>query len=115
LRIFIDSPLLIYLNASRSSELRTKYENFYLSLLSDLRVERSYRGIERLVQLVIQAMLDLGLMFISALKGKRPKAYSEIGYILQDLDVLEERETKKAIALLRQAVERLSVSKGGEA
>ena len=60
-------------------------------------------------------MLDLGLMVISALKGRIPKAYSEIGYILQDLDILEERETRKAIALLRQAVERLSVSKGGEA
>ena len=37
MRIFIDSPLLIYLNASRSPELRTKYENFYLSLLSEHR------------------------------------------------------------------------------
>ena len=85
------------------------------NIVDELRVERSYRGIERLVQLIIQAMLDLGLMIISALKGKRPKAYSEIGYILQDLDILEKRETKKAIALLRQAVEMLSVSKGGEA
>jgi len=72
-------------------------------LVDELRVERSYRGIERLMQLVIQAMLDLGLMVISALKGKRPKAYSEIGYILQDLDVLEEREAKllKSLAGLR--------------
>ena len=37
MRIFINSPLLIYLNASRSPELRTKYENFYLSLLSEHR------------------------------------------------------------------------------
>jgi len=96
LRIFIDSPLLIYLNASRSPELRTKYESFYLSLLSE---HRTY----------------LDVMVISALKGRISKAYSEIGYILQDLDILEERETKEAIALLRQAVERLSVFKGGEA
>ena len=60
-------------------------------------------------------MLDLGLMVISALKCRIPKAYSEIGYILQDLDILEERETKETIALLRQVVERLSVSRGGEA
>ena len=32
----------------------------------ELRFESSYRGIERLVQLVIQALLDLGLMTLSA-------------------------------------------------
>jgi uncharacterized protein YutE (UPF0331/DUF86 family) len=41
-----------------------------------LKMRGSYRGIERLVQLIIQALLDLGVMIISALGGKIPKAYS---------------------------------------
>ena len=71
------------------------------NIVDELRVERSYRSIERLVQLVIQAMLDLGLMVISALKGRIPKAYSEIGYILQDLDILEKHETKEGHSLIK--------------
>jgi len=35
LRVFIDSNLLIYLNALKSPELRARYESFYLDLLSD--------------------------------------------------------------------------------
>jgi uncharacterized protein YutE (UPF0331/DUF86 family) len=31
-------------------------------LLGELETEKSYRGIERLVQLIVQALLDLGLM-----------------------------------------------------
>jgi len=31
-------------------------------LLGELETEKSYRGIERLVQLITQALLDLGLM-----------------------------------------------------
>ena len=49
MRIFIDSPLLIYLNASRSPELRAKYENFYLSLLSE---HRAYLGVLVLDELI---------------------------------------------------------------
>ena len=57
-------------------------------LLSELSTETSYRGIERLVQLVIQALLDLGLMVISAFKARRPNRYSEVGYILRDLGLI---------------------------
>lgn len=35
-------------------------------LVKELEKERSYRGTERLVQLVIQALLDLALMVIAA-------------------------------------------------
>ena len=35
MRVFIDSNLLIYLNAMKSPELRASYESFYLDLLSD--------------------------------------------------------------------------------
>jgi uncharacterized protein YutE (UPF0331/DUF86 family) len=48
-------------------------------LVEKMETENSYRGLERLIQLTIQALLDLGLMVISALGRQRPKAYSEIG------------------------------------
>jgi len=72
-------------------------------LVKELKVERSYRGIERLVQLIIQALLDLGLMIISALKYREPKTYSEIGYILYDLGVPREHDAEllKSMAGLR--------------
>ena len=38
MKIFIDSNLLIYLNAIRSVEARAIYENFYLNLLSENKV-----------------------------------------------------------------------------
>ena len=38
MRVFIDSNLLIYLNAMKSPELRAIYENFYLNLLSENKV-----------------------------------------------------------------------------
>ncbi|MCD6114454.1 MAG: DUF86 domain-containing protein [Thermoprotei archaeon] len=63
-------------------------------LLRELSVETSYRGIERLVQLVIQALLDMGLMAISALGAREPKAYSEIGYILYELGIIGERDAE---------------------
>jgi uncharacterized protein YutE (UPF0331/DUF86 family) len=42
-------------------------------LVKELDKERSYRGTERLVQLIIQALLDLGLMVITALGGRAPR------------------------------------------
>ena len=35
MRIFVDSSLLIYLNAVRAAEARATYENFYLDLLAE--------------------------------------------------------------------------------
>ncbi len=72
-------------------------------LVNELRVETSYRGVERLVQVIIQALLDLGLMAISALRGRRPSRYSEIGFVLYELGVLnrEQAEMLRAMAGLR--------------
>jgi len=72
-------------------------------LVEELRAESSYRGIERLVQLTIQALLDLGLMAISALKGRKPGRYSEIGAVLHELGVLDSvhADLLKAMAGLR--------------
>jgi len=72
-------------------------------LVRELGVEKSYRGIERLVQLILQALLDLGAMVISALGGPRPKSYSEIGPILKEMAVIGEEEAKllKSMAGLR--------------
>jgi len=69
-------------------------------LVRELESERSYRGTERLVQLAIQALLDLGLMVISALGGRTPKGYSEVGDLLLDLGALGESDSK----LLRSMV-----------
>jgi len=69
-------------------------------LVRELEAERSYGGTERLVQLAIQALLDLGLMVTSALGGRRPKGYSEVGDLLVDLGALGESDSK----LLRSMV-----------
>ena len=72
-------------------------------LLGELEYERSYRGVERLVQLVIQGVLDLGLMIIVALSARRPRGYSEVGFVLRDLGVLCEDDASllKSMAGLR--------------
>jgi uncharacterized protein YutE (UPF0331/DUF86 family)/predicted nucleotidyltransferase len=63
-------------------------------LVRELEKEKSHRGTERLVQLIIQALLDLGLMIITVLGGRRPKEYSEVGELLSDLGVLDEKDAK---------------------
>lgn len=65
-----------------------------MELVKELGKERSYRGIERLVQLIIQALLDLGLMATAALGGRTPKGYSEVGELLSDLGALGEGDAK---------------------
>lgn len=66
--------------------------NLIVELVGELEQEKGYRGVERLVQLVIQALLDLGPMVIAALNGKPPGAYSEVGEALQNLNVLMEKD-----------------------
>jgi hypothetical protein len=75
-------------------------------LLGELETEKSYRGIERLVQLVIQALLDLGLMVIAALGWRRPRAYSEVGYILWEQGILnrQDAEMLRSMAGLRNVL-----------
>ena len=63
-------------------------------LLGELETEKSYRGIERLVQLIIQALLDLGLMVVAALGLRRPRAYSEVGYILWEQGILSRHDAE---------------------
>jgi uncharacterized protein YutE (UPF0331/DUF86 family)/predicted nucleotidyltransferase len=69
----------------------------------ELEFEKSYRGVERLVQLTIQALLDLGSMIIAVLNAPRPRSYSEIAHILRDLGVLGEEDANllRALAGLR--------------
>jgi uncharacterized protein YutE (UPF0331/DUF86 family)/predicted nucleotidyltransferase len=80
--------------------------NLVRELVGELEVEKSYRGIERLVQLVIQALLDLGLMIIVALGWRRPRAYSEIGYILREYGVVSDGDADllKSMAGLRNVL-----------
>jgi len=75
-------------------------------LLGELETEKSYRGIERLVQLIAQALLDLGLMVIAALGWRRPRAYSEVGYILWEQGILsrQDAETLRSLAGLRNVL-----------
>jgi len=63
-------------------------------LTKELEKETSYRGVERLVQLIIQALLDLGLMTIAITGNRRPKAYSEIGPLLHDTGILSQEDAK---------------------
>ena len=49
MKVFIDSPLLIYLNTLKSPELRTAYENFYLDLLSNHRAYSDVLVLDELI------------------------------------------------------------------
>ncbi len=71
--------------------------------VEELRGEVSYRGIERLVQVIIQALLDLGLMTIAALRGRKPRGYSEVGFVLEELGIInhEQAELLTGVAGLR--------------
>jgi uncharacterized protein YutE (UPF0331/DUF86 family)/predicted nucleotidyltransferase len=77
--------------------------NQLTELVKELESEKSYRGTERLVQLIIQALLDLGVMAVSAAGGRTPKGYSEIGTLLADLGLLNEKDAKvlKSMAGMR--------------
>jgi len=72
-------------------------------LVKELKEEKSYRGVERLVQLIIQALLDLGIMVTTAVGGRTPKTYSEVGELLADLNLLNEEDAKllKSMAGMR--------------
>ncbi len=71
-----------------------KQANQIVELAHELNSEKSYRGTERLAQLTIQALLDLGVMVISALGVRTPKGYSEIGTLLAELGLLSEKDAK---------------------
>jgi uncharacterized protein YutE (UPF0331/DUF86 family) len=71
--------------------------------VEELRGETNYRGIERRVQLVIQALLDFGLMAIAAFGGRMAKRYSKVGELLLKLKALGESDAKllKSMAGMR--------------
>ncbi len=69
-----------------------KQVDLVLSFLNELESEESYRGVERLTQLVLQSLLDLGLMFISALGGEPPRTYRDVGRRLKDLNLISGEE-----------------------
>jgi uncharacterized protein YutE (UPF0331/DUF86 family)/predicted nucleotidyltransferase len=74
-------------------------------LTEELRVESSYRGLERLVQLTIQALLDLGLMVLSAI-GLSPTGYRDVANSLGKLNLLapKDAELMRAMAGLRNVL-----------
>jgi len=76
--------------------------NVIRELSEELKHESSYRGVERLVQLTIQALLDLGLMVLSAI-GTSPSGYGDTATSLGRHDLLpnEDAELMKAMAGLR--------------
>ena len=73
------------------------------SYAAELGVERSYRGVERLEQLIIQALLDLGAMALSALGAPPARSYGQVGDALYRRGVLskEDAAVMKAMAGLR--------------
>lgn len=76
--------------------------NTIRELVEELRCERSYRGIERLVQLTLQALLDLGIMVLSAM-GSSPSGYRDVANLLGRHGLLEnnDAELMRAMAGLR--------------
>ncbi len=71
--------------------------------VAELKSERSYRGVERLEQLIIQALLDLGAMALSALGAPKAQSYGQLGEALRNHGVLtsEDAATLRALAGLR--------------
>ena len=83
-----------------------KHVDLILDYLEELRSEKSYRGIERLLQLILQSFLDLCLMFISALNLRSPRTYSDIGNVLKESGIIndEKRQLVKSIAGMRNVL-----------
>ena len=74
-------------------------------LSEELTGESSYRGVERLVQLTIQALVDLGMMVLSAM-GTSPTGYRDVAKSLGRLDLLtpKDAELLRAMAGLRNVL-----------
>lgn len=79
--------------------------NVISELGEELRHEDNYRGMERLVQLTIHALLDLGLMVLSAI-GTSPSGYRDVANSLGRHGILkdEDVELMKAMAGLRNVL-----------
>ncbi|OYT39715.1 MAG: hypothetical protein B6U89_03715 [Desulfurococcales archaeon ex4484_58] len=80
-----------------------KQRELIVELVEELKHEISYRGIERLIQITIQALLDLGLMAIRAVGWSTPSKYKEIADVLRDKNILSEEKAGilRALAGLR--------------
>ncbi len=80
-----------------------KQRGLIAELVEELRHEESYRGVERLIQIIIQALLDLGLMAIKSADWPTPGRYKEIADILREKNVLskEKADVLKALVGLR--------------
>jgi len=74
-------------------------------LSRELKGESSYRGLERLVQITIQALLDLGLMVLSAM-GVSPTGYRDVAISLSKLGLIAsmDAELMSAMAGLRNVL-----------
>jgi len=85
--------------------LKHQQANVISELGEELRHEDNYRGMERLVQLTIQALLDLGLMVLSAI-GTSPSGYRDVANSLGRHGILkdEDVELMKAMAGLRNVL-----------
>lgn len=49
MKVFIDAPLLIYLNTIESREVRSTYENFYLNILTNYRAYTDVLVLDELI------------------------------------------------------------------
>lgn len=79
--------------------------NVVRELTTELKGERSYRGVERLVQLAIQTLMDLGLMVLSAM-GVSAAGYRDVAASLNKLGLLasDDAELMRAMAGLRNVL-----------
>jgi len=76
--------------------------NMVKELSIELKNENSYRGMERLIQLTLQSLLDLGLMVLSAI-GMSPTGYRDVAISLGRLSLItpEDADLMRAMAGLR--------------
>lgn len=68
----------------------------------ELENEENHRGIERLIHLTLQALLDMGLMVLSAI-GISPAGYRDVATSLAKLGLIAQKDAElmRAIAGLR--------------
>jgi len=93
---------------SKSMEILKRLDqqaNIISELSEELRHESNYRGMERLVQLTIQALLDLGIMMLSAM-GMAPSGYRDVANSLGRRGLLKDKDAElmKAMAGLRNVL-----------
>jgi uncharacterized protein YutE (UPF0331/DUF86 family)/predicted nucleotidyltransferase len=102
--------LIVWLAYRSGERLRVKrqleaLENYFKKFLEHRAKRESIYAVERLAQLSIQALLDLGAMMAVRSRGRKPETYKEVAsFICDSLGLAEERGFLEGLAGFRNVL-----------